>query len=322
MPVIAGYIYKDGERVRTIDLDRSDTLAMAPGEFGWIGISEPDEDEIQVLQQRFGLHPLAVEDAVCAHQLPKVDVYGEQLFVVAITAHLENEQLIYGETAIFVGANHIITVRHGSERGHLALREQLEAAPVLLRHGADYVLHSVLDFIVDGYLPVVEELEEEVLELERRALDAFLNRAEVIRIFNVRRDLLRFRRMLGAMEAVADRLQHHELPCIDPDVRPYFADVRDHVRRVTVMVDTLRDVLGSVFEAANLLEQQRQGHITRQLAAWAAILAVPTAIAGIYGMNFEHMPELHWRFGYALALLLMAGICALLWLRFRKANWL
>jgi hypothetical protein len=219
--------------------------------------------------------------------LPKVDVYGDQLFVMTRTAHLERDHIAYGETAIFVGKNFIITVRHGSARAHSDLRAQLEAAPSLLSHGPDYVLHAILDFIVDGYLPVVETIEERVLNMEQSALDSFLSRSEVKRLFGLRQELIRFQRIIGPMTEVCGRLVHLETPCLDANARPYFQDVLDHVRRVEAMGNSLRDVLTSVFEVSNLLEQQRQGVITRQLAAWAAILAVPTAIAGIYGMNFD-----------------------------------
>ena len=322
MSVVAAYVYRDGKRVRQVDLVAPASLDLAAGEFAWIGLVDPDEAELRILQERFGLHPLAVEDALTAHQMPKVDVYGDQLFVVARTAHLEEEAIGYGETDVFVGPNHIITVRHGSARAHLQLREQLEAAPSHLKHGADYILHAVLDFIVDGYFPIVEQIEEEVLAMERHALDAFLSRAEVTRIFNIRRELMRFRRILGPMEEVANRLEHHDLPCVDLEVRAYFRDVSDHVRRVASQVDALRDVLSSVFEVSTLLEQQRQSEITRQLAAWAAILAVPTAIAGIYGMNFEFMPELHWRFGYPVTGAAIVAICAFLYTRFKHFRWL
>jgi magnesium transporter len=322
MSVIAAYIYGDGRRLREIDLDTSQSLELTNGEFVWIGLLNPDEHELRILQDRFSLHPLAVEDALKAHQLPKVDVYGNQLFVVARTAHLASGQIGYGETDIFVGSNHIITVRHGSGRDHSELRRHLEAAPEHLKHGVDYVLHAVLDFIVDGYFPIVEEIEEEVLAMERRALDAFLSREEVTRIFNLRGELMRFRRILVPMEEVASRLEHRDMPCIDPVVRPYFRDVGDHIRRVASMVEVLRDVLSSTFEAGTLLEQQRQSAITRQLAAWAAILAVPTAIAGIYGMNFEVMPELKWKYGYFLVVGVIAALCVFLYLRFKRAKWL
>ncbi|HKR88260.1 MAG TPA: magnesium/cobalt transporter CorA [Phenylobacterium sp.] len=322
MSVVAAYVYGDGKRQHAIDLADPASLALKTGEFAWIGLYEPTAAELGILQDRFGLHPLAVEDALHANQTPKIDVYGNQLFVVARTAHLEEEEIGYGETDIFVGDDHIITVRHGSVRAHLELRQHLEAAPMHLRHGVDYILHAVLDFIVDGYLPIVEAIEEEVLAMERHAIDSFLSRAEITRIFNLRRELIRFRRILGPMEEVASRLEHHEQPCIDAEVRPYFRDVRDHVRRVASLTEGLRDVLGSVFELSTLLEQQRQGEITRQLAAWAAILAVPTAIAGIYGMNFEHMPELKWKYGYAAVLGAIAVVCSFLYVRFKRFRWL
>jgi len=322
MTVIAAYLYRNGRRVESVALDHPVHCASDSSEFVWIGLFEPTEEELRTLQENFGLHPLAVEDALKAHQMPKVDVYGDQLFVVARTAHLENDSIAYGETSIFVGTNHIISVRHGSERAHSGLREQLEAAPVLLGHGVDYVLHAILDFIVDGYQPIVETIEEDVLKMEHRALDSFLDRREVTRLFTLRRQLVHFQRMLGPMSALCAKLEHLDLPYLDHDVRPYFRDVLDHVRRTETMVGSLREVLTSVFEVSHLFEQQRQGAITRQLAAWAAILAVPTAIAGIYGMNFEHMPELKTQYGYFIVLGVISAVCAALYIRFKRARWL
>ncbi|HEX8421113.1 MAG TPA: magnesium/cobalt transporter CorA [Sphingomonas sp.] len=322
MTVVAAYHYRRGKRVREVSIDEKIDCPSDKSEFVWIGICDPSDDEMRTLQEQYDLHPLAVEDAVKADQLPKLDVYGDQLFVVARTAHLEDRNIAYGETALFVGHSHIISVRHGSARSHKALREHLEAAPTLLMHGVDYVLHAILDFIVDGYLPVIETIEDEVLAMEQATLDKFLGRDEVTRIFRLRRELIRFGRVLVPMGEVAGKLVRLDLPCIDPETRPYFSDVLDHVRRVQTMTDGLRDVLASVFEFSNLLEQQRTGAITRQLAAWAAILAVPTAIAGIYGMNFEHMPELKTEYGYFVVLGVIAIVCTALYVRFKKAGWL
>jgi len=222
-------------------------------------------------------------------------VYGDQLFVIIKTAHLEGDKIAYGETCIFVGRHHVISVRHGSARSHKELREQLEQSPKLLDHGPDYVLHGIIDFVVDGYLPMVETLEDQVI---------------------------RFQRILGPMAEVVGKLTNLELPCIDDNAKAYFRDVLDHVRRVEFMISGLREVITSVFEASNLLEQQRQGTITRQLAAWAAILAVPTAIAGIYGMNFEHMPELKTEYGYYVVIAVILTLCAILYYRFKKTGWL
>lgn len=321
MSVIASYVYKDGKRVREAPLT-PDGLALAPEEFVWIGLYEPSDAEFDILVERFALHPLAVEDALSAHQMPKVEVYGHELFVVARTAEKIDDHIRYGETHVFVGDDHVISIRHGSPRSHTALRTQLEASPDQLKRGPDFVLHGVLDFIADAYVPIVDGAEDSVLEMEQRALDAFLTRGEIRRLFTLRRELLKFRRILGPMEDVANRLQGLDLPCIDADVRPYFRDVSDHVRRVNSRLNGLTDILASVFEVANLLEQQRQGVITRKLASWAALLAVPTAIAGVYGMNFQYMPELHWRYGYAYVLGLMAAVCAGLFVTFKKTKWL
>lgn len=321
MTVVAAHLYRHGRRAAPVSLD-APAICAGRSEFVWIGLLEPSEAELRAVQEHYGLHPLAVEDALKAHQLPKVEVYGDQLFIVARTAHLETDRIAYGETAIFVGQNHIISVRHGSARAHTGLRQQLEAAPSLLSHGVDYVLHAILDFIVDGYQPIVETIEEDVLKMEQKTLDTFLDRVEITRLFTLRRELIRFQRLMGPMGEVANRLTHLELPCLDAEVRPYFRDVLDHVRRVEQQMGALRDVLASVFEVASLLEQQRQGVITRQLAAWAAILAVPTAIAGIYGMNFENMPELKAPYGYFVTLGVIVAVCAALYLRFKKARWL
>lgn len=320
MTIVAAYLYRDGQRVREVSIDEK--VACAQDDFVWIGLADPTHEEMRELQRTYDLHPLAIEDALKAGQLPKIDIYGEQLFVVAMTAHLEENMIAYGETAMFVGRNHIISVRSGSARSHIELRHALEAAPTLLRQGVDYVLHAILDYIVDGYFPLIETIEDEVLAMEQSTVDHFLGREEITRIFSLRRELIRFQRVLVPMREVAAKLLRSDLPCIDADAHPYFNDVLDHVRRVQTMVDDLREVLTSVFEFSNLLEQQRTGAITRQLAAWAAILAVPTAVAGIYGMNFQNMPELKTEYGYFVVIAVIATTCLALYVRFKRAKWL
>jgi magnesium transporter len=322
MTIAAARVYSDGHRLRHLRVHDVDDRPVQPHQFAWIGLVDPQPDELAALQSKFNLHPLAVEDALCEHPMPKVSVYGEQIFVATRTARLEGDEIVYGETCAFLFQNHIVTLRSGSERAHTEVRRHLEDAPALMRHGVAYVLYSLLDFIVEGYQPIVDAIEEDVLAIERRALDAFLSREDVTRLFNLRQSLMRFRRLLGPMEEVCARLEHLHLPFMDPEVRPYFRDVRDHVHRVASAVEGLRDVLASVFEVSNLFEQQRQGTITRQLAAWAAILAVPTAVAGLYGMNFEFMPELRWQYGYFLILGVIGLLCVVLFLRFKKAKWI
>jgi magnesium transporter len=326
MSVIAARIYRDGRLLSDFDPAKAIPALEKPTDFMWIGLNAPEDRLWVAIQQHFGLHELAVEDALDPRHLPKMESYGDHLFVVARTMHLagrgDQVRIGYGNTALFVGRQFIITVRHGSDRGHAPVRAQLEATPWLLRQGPDYVLHAILDFIVDGYFDVIDTVEEQVLAMEDRSLDHFLNRAETARLFSLRRDLFRLTRILGPMEDLASRFINIDLPQIDNEIDPYFRDLADHVRRVNYRVAGLRDTLTSVIETSGLLEQQRQGVITRQLAAWAAILAVPTAIAGIYGMNFDFMPELRWRYGYAAVLSGMALVCGLLFFRFKRAGWL
>jgi magnesium transporter len=320
--IIAARIYRDGRLLSEVNVAKGLPQLEKPSDFLWIGLHEPDDATLSAIQKHFHLHELAVEDALDPRHLPKMESYGDHLFVVARTMHLEAGRIAYGNTAIFVGRQFIITVRHGSERGHAPVRQQLEATPYLLKNGPDYVLHAILDFIVDGYFDVIDLVEEQVLAMEDRALDSFLDRGETAKLFSLRRDLFRLTRILGPMEDLANRFVNIDLPQIDNEIDPYFRDLADHVRRVNYRVAGLRDTLTSVIETSGLLEQQRQGVITRQLAAWAAILAVPTAIAGIYGMNFRFMPELEWKYGYAAIWGVIIFICLMLYTRFKKSGWL
>ena len=306
-----------------LTIDGSPRTPLEHGSFDWIGLCEPDEEEMARLAAQFDLHPLAVEDALNPRQLPKAEAYGKQLFVVARTAELsEGEVIDYGQTAIFLGADFIVTVRFGSTRAHNALRRGLEAKPDRLAEGPDYVLHAILDFIVDGFLPIMDQLDDAAIVMEEEAIDEFPEQLTIRRIFKLRRQLRRFERVIGPMEEVCDRLAVHELPAIDPAARVFFRDVLDHVRRAMARMRGLKEALEAIVETASLLEQHRQGEMTRQLASWAAILAVPTAIAGVYGMNFQNMPELHWKYGYFVVLSVIVSLCVGLFVRFKKIGWL
>ncbi|MBL0021938.1 MAG: magnesium and cobalt transport protein CorA [Sphingomonadales bacterium] len=326
MTVIAARVYREGRLLSEVDLSKPIPTLEKKEDFIWIGLHDPDAATIKTVQQHFGLHELAVEDALDPRHLPKMENYGDTLFVVARTVHLEDgnggTRIAYGNTAIFLGRQFIITVRHGSMRSHAPIRQQLEATPWLLKHGPDYVLHAILDFIVDGYFEVIDLVEEQVLVMEDQALESFLNREQTARLFTLRRDLFRLTRILGPMEDLANRFVNIDLPQLDSEIDPYLRDLADHVRRVNYRVAGLRDTLTSVIETSGLLEQQRQGVITRQLAAWAAILAVPTAIAGIYGMNFRFMPELEWRYGYVAVWGVILLVCVTLYVRFKRSGWL
>jgi magnesium transporter len=319
--LVAAVAYSAGKKIADIEIKDSGAWAARPDHFVWIGIETPDEADLRQLQAQFGLHELAIEDALKAHQRPKLEAYGDTTFVVLRTAFLIDGHIALGETEIFVGRGYIITVRHGASASYGRVRQCAEATPKRLADGEDYVLYALIDFIVDNYLAVIEKLTTEVEALEDQIL-APLDEERITRIYELRRELQRLRLVVAPAAEVCRRLQHTDLPGIDSSFRAYYRDIIDHVSRVLEQIDTLREMLGFAFEASLLMEASRQSEVTRKLAGWAAILAVPTALAGIYGMNFENMPELSWRYGYFMVLGVTAIICAVLFIRFRRAKWI
>lgn len=323
MTIVAARRYHSGRPQQELVIDGDPQRRLPAGAFDWVGLAEPTGELLDLVRRQFGLHPLAIEDALTPGQLPKLDIYGSQLFIIMRTAaNQEGERIDYGQTAIFLGRDFIVSVRLGSTRAHLALRERLEHDPGHLEHGPDFVAHAILDYIVDGYEPIVDMIEHAVMEMEERAIASFPEPSTIRRIFRLRRQIRRFENIVGPTETICEKLVLERLPAIDAATHVWFRDVLDHVRRTLYRMRGLKDTLANIVETASLLEQHRQGEMTRQLAAWAAILAVPTAVAGIYGMNFDVMPELHWRFGYFAILGLIAAACAGLWIRFRAIGWL
>jgi magnesium transporter len=320
--VVNSSVYAGGRRVASIGIEEAGQWSRRPGHVVWIGLLEPGEDLLRQVQLQFGLHDLAIEDAGKAHQRPKLDQYGDSLFVVARTAQLVEGRIAFGETHLFVGRGYLVSVRHGASTSYAMVRERCEACPTVLSQGEDYILYAILDFIVDNYMPVIETIHAEVEAIEDSILTRTLKQAEVERLYLLRRDLLRLRNAVLPLVDVCRRLEHAKLPGIDLEIQTYFRDVTDHVRRVQEEIDSLREVLAFAFEASLMTGQAQQTAITRKLAAWAAILAVPTAIAGIYGMNFDVMPELRWTYSYFVVLCLILGACGVLFWRFRRLGWL
>lgn len=320
--VVAAAAYADGRRVADITIEDAGVWARKAGHFVWIGLYEPPEEMLRCIQAQFGLHDLAVNDALNAHQRPKLEIYGETLFVVLRTARLIDGQIGFGETHIFVGDGFVVSVRHGASASYGQPRAVAEATPDLLRHGEDYVLYAIMDFVADNYLPILDSMESEIGALEQTMLLRSPRSSDVERIYQLRRDLANLRRAAAPLQDVCLRLDRLDLPVIDAEVRPYYRDVHDHVIRINESIDALREVLSFSFEAGMMNVAARQTEVTRKLAAWASMLAVPTAIAGIYGMNFEHMPELKWEYGYFMALGAVASIIVGLYIRFKKLGWL
>ncbi|MGE0257049.1 MAG: magnesium/cobalt transporter CorA [Alphaproteobacteria bacterium] len=323
-PVIACAVYAGGVRVADIPVDQMSEALAVPDQFVWLGLHEPDHALLRQVQAELGLHDLAIEDAVKAHQRPKVESYDRSLFVVLRTAHVSatDQRTEFGETHVFVGPNFVVTVRHGSLQSHTGLRKHCESTPHLLARGPGYVLYALMDFVVDQYLPVVQQLEEDVQALEE-AIFARTGRSEITaRTYRLRRDALQLRRAISPLIEVCTRLMRFDLPVIREDARPFFQDVFDHVLRLDEAIDMQRELLTTGLEAHLALMSVDQNEHMKRLTAWAAIVAVPTLIAGIYGMNFRHMPELVWAYGYYASLAVMAGLSVGLYVAFRRSGWL
>lgn len=317
--------YLDGHRVRDLPLEDVSEVKPGPGEsrLVWIYLQEPDEPLLRQVQEEFGLHDLAVEDAHRAHQRPKLEEYGEGLFIVLRTAQIrEDGTTELGELHLFVGPHYLVAIRHGTPLSYPELRHRCERAPHLLRRGPGYVLYAFMDFVVDQYFPVIDALEEQIEQLEEAIFDGGSSRQLTERIYDLKRELLALKRAISPLIDVCNRLVRFEADLVPEDVRPYFRDVYDHVIRINENVDNLREFLNGAREANLSLISIGQNEVTKKLAAWAAIIAVPTMIAGVYGMNFAYMPELHLPLGYPVALAVMVALCGLLYRAFRRAEWL
>ncbi len=317
--------YAEGRRVADVALaDISEVLKQDDERFIWIGLHAPDEVLLRRVQTEFGLHDLAIEDALRAHQRPKLERYDDSLFVVLRTVRMEPGagRVEMGETHIFVGPRYVVSVRHGSSLSYAAVRARCEANPALLAQGPGFVLYALMDFIVDQYFPVVEALEDELDVLEDVIFGETFDRQTTSRIYGLKRELLEVKKAVSPLIDICNRLIRSDLELIPEDTRPYFRDVYDHVVRINEMIDTLRELLTTALEANLSLISVSQNEVVRRLTGWGAIVAVPTLIASIYGMNFRFMPELGWAWGYPLIMGLMVGACGFLYYRFKRTGWL
>ena len=290
--------------------------------FIWIDVVDDNGSEIGELQRVYGLHELAVEDSMSTSQPAKIEFYPDHVFVAAKAASLVGDEIEYTDVSIFLTEGRVITVCRVRTSFNDELRSSARRIARRKVDHAEYAVHEVLDRIVDGYFPVIQKIADEILMMEGRLLDDTLDREDIARIFRLRRETIHFQHVLTRMFEVCNKLANLDVPCISNDAKPYFRDVLDHVIHVDAMSSGLIDVIKTALEASNLLEQQRQSDITRQLAAWGGIIAVPSAIAGIYGMNFTNLPGTHTSWGYWPILGLIAAICGLLYWRFRMLGWL
>jgi len=320
--VVAAAVYSKGKRVADISLDEGITWAAKPGHFVWIGLQEPTAEELANLQRQFQLHELAIADALEQHSRPKLETFGDALFMVIYAPLRNGPKLEFVETYIFAGNGYIISARYGQSAPYSQVRQRCEARPLLLQHGEDFVLYALLDFVIENYQPVVEAIRSEIDELDQYALNRSLTQADIERVHGLRRDLLRLHRHMAPMVEISEELQRLAFPFIDKTMRPYFRDVQIHVNRLLEDLTILRNIASQIIEISLLLESSRQSIVQRKFAAWAAILAFPTAVAGIYGMNFGNMPELSWRYGYFVVLGIICVGCTTLYANFKRLGWL
>lgn len=319
-------VYHHGERVREpahrTDMAAAREAARSMGGFLWLGLFEPDEAELAAIADAFGLHPLPVEDAITAHQRPKLERYHAELFVVLKTlAYTADDTVETGEVAIFVGADYLVTVRHGHGEALGALRRQAEEHSEVLGHGPMAGLHAVMDGIVDRYADVAGELELDVDEVERSVFAADRTR-DSERIYRLKREVLEVRRAVQPLKEPLNRLMDADTEEMDAEAMPFFRDIADHVARVGEVVDALDHLLDNALSAHLAQITVQQNDDVRRISAWAALFLAPTLVASIYGMNFDQMPELHWTYGYPFALGLMLAVSYALWRAFKRSGWL
>ena len=321
--VINCAVYDRGGKRHDVSLDAiSDVLSVDDGSFVWVGLYEPEEVLLDKLQEEFGLHDLAVEDAQHAHQRPKIEAYGNSLFVAVHTAQVIDDRIRFGETHAFLGPRYLVTVRHGASLSYSPVRARVEREPELLALGPAYALYAVLDFIVDNYLPIVSEFRDSLNALEQDVFAETFRRDTIVKLYELKRELTQLRLAVAPMQDILSQLTRIHGALIPDEVRLYFRDVLDHALRVNESTDTLREMLTAAMSVNLSLVTIAQGEVVKRLAGWAALLAAPTLIASWYGMNFVHMPELAGRYSYAVLIGVVAVICIGLYAYLKKVRWL
>ncbi len=321
--IIDQAIYVDGQRTRAPDsLEETYEACRESEGFAWIGLYEPNEEEFESVTGEFDLHELAVEDAIKAHQRPKIERYGNSVFVVLKSARYidETETVEFGEIHAFVGPGFIITVRHGEASELHEVRERLENEPDLLRRGPSAVLYAIMDQVVDDYAPVSDGLETDIDEIEAEVFGG--NAAVSRRIYALSREVIGFRRATHPLNEVLERLIEGEVYDVDPELQRYLRDVQDHALRTTEQVEAFRELLSNILSVNLTLVGLNQNDEVKKISAWAAILFAPTLVGTVYGMNFEDMPELSWHLGYPFALVLMVGVSLTLYAVFKRRDWI
>ncbi len=314
--------YEGGRKVADIPVDEIGSWVRRPECFVWVALKDPGPGEIAQMEHQFKLHELAVEDARKGHQRPKLEEYGDTLFAVLHNLEIRDGDLHVAEIDLFVGPNFVLSIRQGTEQGFAGVRARTEREPELLRHGSGFVFYALIDAVVDRYFPVLDALEVELEELEGRIFSGTSPRANLEALYGLKQKLMRVKHAVDPLAEAVGKLHGGRVPLACHSTQEYFRDVDDHLKRIAQGLEALRDMVTTAMSVNLAMISLSDNEVTKRLAAWGALVAVPTLIAGIYGMNFATMPELHWTFGYPMALAVMAGIDFYLFHRLRRAGWL
>jgi magnesium transporter len=316
--------YEDGQKLGDIAVEDISDYVSRPGCFVWVALFDPTDAELALMAEEFGLHELAVEDARKGNQAPKLEEYGDTLFCVMRTVERgppPDEELLEGQMAVFVGRNYVLSVRHKTQHGFVSVRTRTEHEPEMLKRGAGYVLYALMDAVVDRYFPVLDSLETQLENLEVAMFKKTPNRQSVESFYGLKQDMMTLRHAVGPLAEVASKLYGGRVPIACIGLQEYFRDVFDHLMRLSAEIESMREMLQTAISVSLTLISITESEITKKLAAWGALITIPTLIAGVYGMNFQKIPELSWAFGYPYAISMMVVIDIVLWLRFRKAGW-
>jgi magnesium transporter len=315
--------YENGTKLADIPIAEISDYLRRPGCFVWVALKDATDDELTTMQDEFGLHELAIEDARHGHQRPKVEEYGDTLFAVLQTVELTpTDALRTGELDIFVGGNFVLSVRNRSQQNLLQVRERAEREPQLMRHGPAFVFYALMDAVVDRYFPIIDSLETELEAVEDQIFEPGTSQANIQRLYQLKRDIGIVRHAVTPLIDAVHKLFSGRVPAVCENNREYFRDVFDHLLRMNGSLDNLRDTIGTAIQVNLAMVAIEESVVNKRLAAWAGIFAVISAFAGIWGMNFKFMPELEWHYGYPLALATITIVCVILYRQFRKAGWL
>lgn len=314
--------YQEGKKLSDIPVEEISDYLARPETFVWVALRDPEPQELTQMQHEFGLHELAIEDAQRGNQRPKVEEYGDSLFAVMKTVELDAGKMKLGEVDVFVGPNYVLSSRLNASQGFLGVRERAEREPHLLAQGSAFVLYALMDAVVDRYFPVVDMLETELETIEDRIFIRGSQRANIESLYELKSKVLMLRHAVMPLMEGVGRLYGGRVPAICKDTQEYFRDIHDHLYRIAGTLDTMRDTIGTAIQVNLSMVAIDESEVNKRLAAWAAIFAIVTAFAGLWGMNFKFMPELEWKYGYPMAVGIMVSVCGVLYWRFKRSGWL